>query len=154
MQLPSDVRARFRRHGRTGGHARASRLDSATRTGIARRAAMARWIRKRFGKACFEDLGVPGGEIVDVGLADLAHGKVSAESLAVSIAAPRLRREGVPVGATHADPEERLYDLLSRRSPGLAHARYGAYLKQMASFADACPRQRSNPVQHARPADA
>ena len=51
------------------------------------------------------------------------------ESLLVSLAAPRLHREGVPIGQVHSDPEDRLYDLLSR-SGDLAHARYGAYLRQ------------------------
>ena len=83
-------------------------------------------------------LGLPGGEIVDAGLADLAAGKVTVESLLVSLAAPRLRREGVPLGPVYADPERRLYALLTRRDGDLAHARYGAYLRQMASFADAC----------------
>ncbi len=55
----------------------------------------------------------------------------------VSLAASRLRREGVPIGQVHSDPEDRLYDLLARSSD-LAHARYGAYLRQATSFADAC----------------
>jgi hypothetical protein len=68
------------------------------RRSVARRAAAARWIRHRFGDASFETLGLPGGRLVDVGLADLAAERTTPESLAVSIAAPRLRREGVPVG--------------------------------------------------------
>lgn len=76
--------------------------------------------------------------IVDTGLADLADGTISPESLAVSLAAPRLRREGVPVGSVHDDPEDRLYDMLSAATGDLAHARYAAYLEQIASFADAC----------------
>jgi hypothetical protein len=75
---------------------------------------------------------------VDAGLADLAAGRSTVESLAVSLAAARLRREGVPLGAIEEDPEDRLYDLLSRRDGDLAHARYGAHLRQLASFADAC----------------
>lgn len=60
------------------------------------------------------------------------------ESLAVSLAAPRLRREGVPVGNVLDDPERRLYELLSRSEGDLAHARYNAWLRRLASFADAC----------------
>lgn len=56
----------------------------------------------------------------------------------VSLAAPRLRREGVPVGATLPDADHRLYDLLSRTEGDRAHARYLAWLDRMASFADAC----------------
>jgi hypothetical protein len=103
-----------------------------------------------FGARSFEELGLPGGEIVDAGLADLADGKVSEESLAVSIAMPRLRREGVPSSPAHADPEYRLYRLLSRRSADLGHARYRAFLAQMSSFANACHGRRLDRVQSAR----
>jgi hypothetical protein len=140
MRLPEDIRRRFVRHGRQGGKIRALRVNAGRRREIARRAAFARWIRERFGACSFAELGLPGGEIVDAGLAHLADGTVSAESLAVSLAAPRLRREGVPLPArsVHAAPEDRLYALLSTTSGDLAHARYAAYLDQMTSFADAC----------------
>jgi hypothetical protein len=113
-------------------------MDAPARRAIARRAGTTRWIRARFGASSFEELGLPGGALVDTGLADLAAGASTVESLAVSLAAPRLRREGVPLGAVEHDPEDRLYELLSRRAADLAHARYGAYLRQLASFADAC----------------
>lgn len=98
---------------------------------------MERWIRHRFGARSFEALGLPGGQMVDAGLADLAAGRVTRESLAVSLAAPRLRREGVPVGDVLADPERRLYRLLARSDGDLAHARYSACLRRLVSFADA-----------------
>jgi hypothetical protein len=138
MKLPSKVRAAFARHGRQGGQARARKMTPDARQAVARRAATARWIRARFGKASFEELGLPGGDIVDVGLAHLAAGTVSRESLAVSLAASRLRREGVPVPQAHGDPEDRLYDLLAANNGDLAHARYLALLQQLESFADAC----------------
>lgn len=138
VRLPPEVREQFRRHGRAGGRARAARLTVEERTGVARRAALARWVRQRFGASRFGDLGLPGGEIVDSGLADLAAGRISAESLAVSIAMPRLQREGLPLIPPHPHPEDRLYELLSRRSGDLAHARYNAYLRQLSSFANAC----------------
>jgi hypothetical protein len=138
MKLPNEIRERFRRYGRAGGRTRAARMSPEARRAVARRAASARWIRERFGASSFDALGLPGGDIVDAGLADLADGKTTAESLAVSLAAPRLRREGVPLGSTDDDPEDRLYSLLSRSAGDLAHARYGAYLRQVASFADAC----------------
>ena len=112
------------------------------RSAVARRAATTRWIRRRFGAPSFEALGLPGGDLVDAGLADLADDETSIESLLVSLAAPRLRREGVPVGPVQEDPEGRLYDLLSRDAGELAHSRYGAYLRQMVSFANACHRAR------------
>jgi len=105
---------------------------------VARRAAAARWIRQRFGAPSFERLGLPGGEAIDTGLADLAAGRTSAESLAVSLAAPRLRREGVPVVAVLDDPERGLFERLSHAADDLAHARYNAWLRQLVSFADAC----------------
>ena len=86
----------------------------------------------------FEALGLPGGAAVDAGLADLASGRTTPESLAVSLAAPRLRREGVPVGPVLDEPERRLFELLSHAEGDLTHARYTAWLGQLASFADAC----------------
>lgn len=142
MKLPAEVREQFRRHGRVGGRTRAARMTGEAKTAVARRAATARWVRKRFGSPSFETLGFPGGVLVDTGLRDLADGKVTVESLLVSLAATRLRREGVPLSTIHADPEDRLYELLSRSSGDLAHARYGAYLRQVSSFADACRRTR------------
>lgn len=113
-------------------------MSPAERRSAARRAATARWIRHRFGAAGFTELGLPGGDLVDQGLADLAAGRVTVPSLAVSLAAPRLRREGVPIGAVLDEPERRLYELLSGSEGELAHARYNAYLHRLVSFADAC----------------
>jgi hypothetical protein len=138
MELPPEVLDQFRRHGRRGGEARATRMSAQARRAAARRAATTRWVRKRFGASDFESLGLPGGELVDRGLADLAAGVTSAESLLVSLAAPRLRREGVPVGEVEADPNERLYELIARTEGDLAHARYNALRRRVVSFADAC----------------
>jgi hypothetical protein len=138
LELPDEVRESFREFGRAGGRARAARMTPERRRQVARRAASARWTRERFGATRFEAVGLPGGDIVDAGLDDLAAGEVTDESLAVSLAAPRLRREGVPVGVTLADPEDRLYASLAAADPDLAHARYGAWLRRMVSFADAC----------------
>jgi hypothetical protein len=114
-------------------------MDPEARKTIARRAAIRRWVRARFGASSFDALGLPGGEMIDVGLVDLAGGKESIESLVVSLAAPRLRREGIPLPSDLiADAELRLYRLLEERGVELAHARYLAYLRQAASFADAC----------------
>jgi len=150
MKLPHDIREQFRRHGRAGGRARAARLSAGARRAVARRAGMARWIRERFGSSRFEELGLPGAEIVDAGLVDLAQGMVTEESLAVSIAMPRLRREGLPRMPALADPEQRLIRLLSRRSGDLAHARYGAILRRVVSFADACRSRRLGEARRAR----
>lgn len=139
MRLPRSIQERFREHGRTGGRARARSLTAAARTSIARHAAIRRWTRARFGSDTFAALGLPGGALIDAGLADLASQTESAPSLLVSLAAPRLRREGVPVPAVvHHDPEIRLYRLLEQTAGELAHARYLAHVEQATSFADAC----------------
>jgi len=79
--------------------------------------------------------------MIDTGLAALAAGEETVEGLVVSLAAPRLRREGVPLPrVVVADADRRLYRLLERENPELAHARYLAYLGQVTSFADACSR--------------
>ena len=72
------------------------------------------------------------------GLNDLAGARATPESLAVSVAAPRLRREGVPVTAPMTEPEFRLYELLENTEGDLAHARYNALMRRVVSFADAC----------------
>ena len=76
--------------------------------------------------------------MVDEGLTDLASRRTSAASLLVSLVAPRLRREGVPVTNTQPDPELQLYRLLSFTEGDLAYARYNAYLRLIVSFADSC----------------
>jgi hypothetical protein len=88
MKLPDPVRAEFRRQGRRGGRTRARRLSALERKRIARLAAVRRWIRVRFGEPRFEALGLPGGVRVDRGLDDLAAGRETLESFAVSLAAP------------------------------------------------------------------
>lgn len=139
MKLPDSVRERFRAYGRDGGRARAARMSPEARRVVARQAAVHRWIRVRFGVDRFETLGLPGGEIVDAGLAALSRGEESAASLLVSLAAPRLKREGVPLPRTiFTNADVRLYRLLEAKSGDLAHARYLACLRQASSFADAC----------------
>jgi len=138
MDLPPEVREQFRRHGRKGGRARAAGMSKAGRSAGARRAAAARWIKARFGAPDFASLGLPGAALVDQGLADLAEGVTSREALLVSLAASRLRREGVPVGSVEAFPAERLYQMLAETEGDLAHSRYNALRRQLVSFADAC----------------
>jgi len=125
-------------------------MNPEARRMVARKAATRRWIRARFGAPGFQALGLPGGEAVDAGLAALARGDESIESLLVSLAAPRLRREGVPLPRdVFADADVRLYRLLEQNGGDLAHARYLAYLRQAASFADACADARVTRGKHA-----
>jgi hypothetical protein len=144
MRLPAEIRARFQHYGRRGGQARAANLAPKTRGIIARQAAIRRWTRERFGESHFATLGLPGGEMMDRGLSDLAASRVTAESLLMSLAAPRLRREGVPLPREIlADADTRLYRLLESAHGELAHARYLALLQQAHSFANACRHARA-----------
>lgn len=144
MRLPASVRKRFQAFGREGGRNRARRLTPQQRREIARKAAMSRWLQQRFGSTSFEALGIPGGVIVDTGLQDLLAERGSKEAYLVALAAPRLRREGVPVPfpsqdwhGSVPDPHEKLYRLIEAESGELAHSRYNAYMRQVVSFADA-----------------
>ena len=139
MKLPAHVLQQFRDFGKAGGHARAQRLPAASRRRIARVAALARWTRERFGVRHFVELGLPGADLVDKGLEDVAGEVESVEGLMIAIAAPRLRREGVTVPAiAWPDPEMRCYRRLEEEHGEMAHARYGALQQQVRSFADAC----------------
>lgn len=143
MKLPGTIREQFRAYGREGGRARANGMTPEARSTVAKQAAVSRWIRVRFGADRFETLGLPGGEIVDAGLDGLVRGEESVASLLVTLAAPRLRREGVPLPrAVFADADVRLYRLLERDDAGLAHARFLACLRQAESFANACAHAR------------
>jgi hypothetical protein len=114
-------------------------MSPESRKTVARKAAIRRWIRVRFGAASFEAIGLPGGEVIDAGLDALATGEVTIEGLLVSLAAPRLKREGVPLPRElFPDADMRLYRLLEHQNGDLAHARYLACLRQVTSFADAC----------------
>lgn len=151
MDLPPAVRRSFQDQGRRGGLERARRLTPEARRRIGRRAAVTRWTQARFGSPRFEPLGLPGAALVDRGLDDLTAGRATRESLAVSLAAPRLKREGVPVPRTvHAEADHRLYRLLESRHGALAHARYLAVLREVQSFADACRSVRRGEVDRAR----
>ncbi len=86
---------------------------------------------------------LPGADLVQQGLADLARGTESIPALLVAIGAPRLRRLGLVVPAIRPSPsdpvapEHRLYALLHREDPDAAHSRYNALLRRLVSFARA-----------------
>ena len=77
---------------------------------------------------------LPGGDLVQKGLADLAESRVTIEALLVSIAAPRLARRGLLAAAPLPDPEHRLYEQLAREDSDSAHSRYNALLRRLVSF--------------------
>ena len=86
--------------------------------------------------------GLPGAELIDRGLADLARNEETIESLLVSIGSPKLRSLGVSVEKTFENPEHRLYALLGREHGDDAHGRYNALIRLLVSYerALACAR--------------
>ena len=77
---------------------------------------------------------LPGAELVDQGLTDLANGTETIESLLVSISAPRLRTLGYTVPALFEHPELRLYQLLAQQHGDGAHSQYNALVRRVVSF--------------------
>ena len=79
--------------------------------------------------------GLPGGDLIARGIADLQAGLETVPSLLVSIGRPRLLRLGVDVPQPLAEvPEHRLYRLLSDEDEATAHSRYNAWLRRLISF--------------------
>ena len=79
--------------------------------------------------------GLPGRDLIERGLEDLAHGAVSIPALLVSIGALRLRRLGLPVpDPAILSPEIRLYQKLQESDPDAAHSRYNALIRTLVSF--------------------
>lgn len=85
---------------------------------------------------------LPGGELVETGMADLAAGRESVEALLVSIGSPRLRMLGLDVAAPLDDAEHRLYARLAEEHGDAAHGRYNALVRRLVSLerALACAR--------------
>jgi hypothetical protein len=79
-------------------------------------------------------LSLPGEELVEVGLRDLANGVESIEALLVASAAPRLRSLGVAVPESLERPELRLYALLARAHGDGAHSKYNGLMRRMVSY--------------------
>jgi hypothetical protein len=77
---------------------------------------------------------LPGAELVEQGLSDLADGAETVESLLVSIGASRLRDLGIDVPSPFDDAEEHLYLLLARDDPEGAHSRYNGLVRRLVSF--------------------
>ena len=80
------------------------------------------------------DTYLPGAELIHQGLADLAAGSVTTESLLVSIAAPGLRELGFDVGPAIMNAELELFHLMSLRHGSAAHSRYNALVRRVVSF--------------------
>jgi hypothetical protein len=83
--------------------------------------------------------GVPGWELVDAGMTDLAAGRLTIESELVRSASDRLRGLGlnVPPGD---DQTNQLYALIEAEvGPARAHGRYNALRRRLTSFLRAAP---------------
>lgn len=139
--IKPEVRRFLSRIGRMGGLSRARDRSQSELDSTARRGAVSRWIRQRFGVGSFEDLGLPGWEIVDKGLFDLAAGKTdSIDALAVAEVQPRLRYLGVPVPRTTEtiiEARKKLYRIVEVQNGEMAHERFSAILQRVDSFCDA-----------------
>jgi hypothetical protein len=81
-----------------------------------------------------DERGLPGADLIETGLRDLAHGLETEAALLVSIGAPRLARLGFDVRAALPNPEHRLYERLSARDSDSAHSRYNALIRRLVSF--------------------
>lgn len=77
---------------------------------------------------------LPGGDLIDTGLNDLASGRITIESLLVSVGARRLRDAGLEVPVPFDDPERRLYEMLAEDGVDSAHSRYNALIRRLVSL--------------------
>lgn len=95
----------------------------------------------------FAELGLPGTELVEQGLADLKANRETEAALLVLIAAPRLKDLGIEV-PTRDFPrpyEHQLYTRLEERLGTDAHSQYNSLIRRIVSFAHALERQKSAP---------
>ena len=79
---------------------------------------------------------LPGGDLIEAGLADLRDGEFTAEALLIAVGAPRLRGAGMTLPAAADEPEHpelALYECLCREG-GDAYSRYNAYIRRLVSF--------------------
>ena len=82
---------------------------------------------------------LPGGDLIEKGLRDLAAGIESSSSLLVEIAHPRLRSLGIsiPQRSFQKDAELRLYRSLRVENPTEAYSQYNALMRRLVSFEQA-----------------
>lgn len=79
--------------------------------------------------------GLPGEELIVVGFKDLREGRVTIESLLVSVGKPRLQGLGFEFPDFEIpNPEHTLYDLLAEEDSDSAHSRYNALIRRLVSF--------------------
>jgi len=83
---------------------------------------------------------LPGADLVDRGVRDLAAGRRSVEALLVSRATVRLRSCGVSVSEPFPDADEGLYRLLCERDGTGAHSACNVLTRRLVSFMRAAER--------------
>ena len=89
---------------------------------------------------------LPGAELVEQGLADLAENRITDSALLVLIAAPRLKRLGIdvqerPLPLPH---EHHLYDRLAQRLGNDAHSQYNSLIRRIVSYSRALEREKTS----------
>jgi hypothetical protein len=78
---------------------------------------------------------LPGGDLIEQGLRDLAERRETVPALLVLVGAPRLRALGFEVPDDGpVSPEHRLYELLAQDDTDSAHSRYNALIRRLVSF--------------------
>jgi hypothetical protein len=78
---------------------------------------------------------LPGGDLIERGIADLGAGEETTEALLVSIGASRLRSIGLGLPSPIKSPEHRLYLRLARENgDDAAHSAYNALIRRLVSF--------------------
>ena len=78
---------------------------------------------------------LPGDDLIEAGVQDLADGNETIAALLVAIGAPRLKRLGIALPNHLPDnPEHRLYDLLAADDQDSAHSRYNAFIRRLVSY--------------------
>jgi len=88
---------------------------------------------------------LPGEDLVQQGLADLAEDRTTDFALLVLIAAPRLKRLGirVPERRSTQSHEHQLYDQLEERLGLAAHSYYNSLIRRIVSYAHALEREQA-----------
>ena len=89
---------------------------------------------------------LPGEDLVEQGLADLAQDRLTENALLVLIAAPRLKRLGISVPDRRWPQsfEHELYDRLEERLGAGAHSHYNSLIRRIVSYSRALERERSH----------
>ena len=88
---------------------------------------------------------LPGGDLVEQGLADLAQDRITENSLLLLIAGPRLKRLGlsIPDRPSLKPYEHKLYEHLEERLGTAAHSYYNSLIRRIVSYARSLEREQS-----------